>query len=76
MARVQSLVTPEKGTVVVTFALSANGRVDGSPMVARAEPQSLQSPARQAVLAASPFPPFPAEMGDEPRTFEVEVRYE
>lgn len=76
VAHVQSLVTEQKGTAIVSFTLSPNGRVDGSPKVAWADHEALHSPALQAVLAASPFPPFPPEMGDQPRTFEVQVQYE
>ncbi len=76
VARVQSLVTPEKGIAVVSFILTPNGRVDGAPQMAWADDEALGSPARQAVLAASPFPPFPPEWGGEARSFEVQVAYE
>ncbi len=76
VARVQSLVSPERGSAEITFALSPNGRVQGTPRVTRADHEVFRSAARQAVLAASPFPPFPPAFGRHPRIFTVPVRYE
>ena len=77
IAQLQSLVEKAKGKATVEFTLSPDGRLRGSPRVAKAEEEDLRRLAQQAVLAASPFPPFPSsDWKKEPKTFQVSLDYE
>lgn len=75
VVQVQTLLDKEKGTVTVEFIVAPDGRVQGSPKVLRTDREPLGSLARQAVLAASPFPPLPNKFVGESRTFRVSLNY-
>ena len=76
VVEIQRLLEKPKGQVIIEFTLNPDGRIWGVPKVVSADPEDLGHLARQAVLAASPFVPFPPGLGNKARTFKVSLDYE
>lgn len=76
VTRVQSLLGAKKGTVQMKVTLFPDGRIQGFPEVLSSDDPSLTDLAKTAVLVASPFPAFPSDFEQTPKTFTVPVRYE
>lgn len=67
----------QEGVVRLRFTLSAAGTLaQGVQVVKPSGFQILDDQARQCVLAAAPFPPFPAELPRDQLTLEVPIVYE
>jgi len=66
-----------QGLVRLRFTLSAAGTLaQGVQVVKPSGFQSLDDQARQCVLAAAPFPPFPIDLRQDHLTVEVPIVYE
>ncbi len=76
VAGVQASAEGVRGSADVSFMLTPDGHLKNFPEVTRADKEELRRLAKQAVFVASPFPAFPPELGKEPRSFQVAVRYE
>lgn len=76
VARVQSLLGAQPGTVRLNITLDPDGRLHEKPEVISSEDTVLIDLAQTAALAASPFPAFSPGMGPEPVSFDVTLSYE
>ncbi len=76
IADVQASVEKARGTVEVSLTLTPDGRLAGLPTILRTDSRDLEPLARQAVMAASPFPPFPPDSEGKPTSFVVAIAYE
>ena len=76
VSRVQSLLGAKKGTVQMKVTLFPDGRIQGFPEVLSSDDPSLIELAKTAILAAAPFPAFPSDLEQIPKTFTVPVQYE
>lgn len=73
---VQASLSQLKGKVVMELTLAPSGLLQGPSQILESEPDALRGQAQQAILAASPYPPFPADFKKEPRTFVITLTYE
>jgi len=79
--RIQTTVSAQKvppklsGTVALLFTLKPNGRLQGRVKVAESGNDRLNSLAIRAVRRASPYPPFPDRLTQEPKTFKIPIQY-
>jgi protein TonB len=65
----------QKGEVVIVFALSKEGSLIGEPTIVKTDNPNLDKFAIRAVKEASPFPPFPASMGQVQEKFKINLSY-
>ncbi len=74
IAQAQEPLAKSGGIVVVEFTILPDGRLKGKPRVVSSGSRKLDSLAKRAVIAASPFPPLP-EPAKGPKTFKVPISY-
>jgi MSHA type pilus biogenesis protein MshL len=63
------------GDVEVAFLLDSNGKLKNYPQIVSSSNDSLKDYALKAVIASSPFPPFPKALAKEEERFDVVISY-
>ncbi|MBU2540445.1 MAG: hypothetical protein KJ593_00935 [Candidatus Omnitrophica bacterium] len=63
------------GKVEISFVLGADGKLLADPEVAFATSDDLGELALKAVLASSPFPPFPEDLKRKQERFDIVISY-